>query len=289
MNNLQESELILNPNGSVYHLHLKEHQIAQNVIIVGDPGRVNEVAKHFETVHYYEQKREFVTKTGTYKGKNITVLSTGIGCDNIDIVINELDALVNFNLSKRKINKTKKALNIIRIGTCGALQADIEVDSFVASSHGLGFDGLLHYYQYDNNKQETELLNAFVRHSKWPKGPAQPYIFEASDCLMEKIAFDMHKGITATTGGFYGPQGRYLRAPLKNPEINDTLRDFRYNDQRILNFEMETSALYGLGNRILGHQCLTVCAVIANREQKKFSHDPYKAIDALIGVVLDRI
>ncbi len=289
MNNLQDSELILNPNGSIYHLNLLPNQIAKNVIVVGDPERVAIIAKHFETVLAYEQKREFVTKTGTYKGKEITVMSTGIGCDNIDIVINELDALVNFDLKERKLKEKHTALNIVRIGTCGSLQADLEVDSFVASTHGLGMDGLLHYYDYQNTPEETEILEAFLKHSNWKEIPAKPYLIDCSNELLESIAFDMHKGITATAGGFYGPQGRYLRAPLKKNDLNEVLRDFNYKDNRIVNFEMETSALYGLGRRILGHHCLTVCAVIANRERKNFSNDPYKALDSLILKVLDRI
>lgn len=289
MNNLQESELILNPNGSIYHLHLLPHQIADNVIVVGDPGRVEEVTKHFETILHQEEKREFVTKTGIYQGKNITVMSTGIGCDNIDIVLNELDALVNFDLEARQEKTEKRRLNIIRIGTCGSLQKDVKVDSFVASTHGMGFDGLLHFYEYNNTEAEKEILGSFLNHSKWQHPMTEPYLIDCSDNLMQKIGYDMHQGITATAGGFYGPQGRFLRAKLQRTDLNETLRDFHHNGHRIINFEMETSALYGLGRRILGHHCLTVCAVIANREHKNFSKDPYKALESLILKVLDRI
>lgn len=289
MNRAQESELILNSNGSIYHLHLLPHQIAENIILVGDPDRVERVAAYFEAVDYREQKREFVTVTGKYLGKEVTVISTGIGCDNIDIVLNELDALINFDLQKRTPLQQKKKFNLIRIGTCGSLQADIAVDSFVASTHGLGFDGLLHYYDYKNTSDEKDLLKSFQIQTNWPSIPALPYLIEGSKELLEKIAFDMHKGMTATAGGFYGPQGRILRAPLKIQDLNERLRDFNYKNHRVINFEMETSALYGLGRRILGHHCLTVCAVIANRERKKFSKDPYKAVDALIQKVLDRL
>lgn len=289
MNNpIAESELILNPNGSVYHIKLRPEDLADDVIVVGDQARVETISSHFDTVDCRIQNREFVTHTGWYKGKRITALSTGIGTDNIDIVLNELDALVNIDLEKRTIRTQKKSLNIIRIGTSGALQGDIPVDSFVASSHGMGFDGLLNYYAGRDLCDEAPVAEAFMTHAGWISGLPYPYVVKASGTLMERIAFDMTKGITATAPGFYGPQGRQLRLAPALADLNEKLGSFRHDGHRVTNFEMETSALYGLG-RLLGHECLTVCAIIANRVARQYSKDYHPVIEKLILTVLERL
>ncbi|MBS4014664.1 MAG: nucleoside phosphorylase [Bacteroidetes bacterium] len=283
----KESELILNPDGSIYHIKLKPENIAQKVIVVGDQGRVETVSKHFEKIEHKSQNREFVTHTGYFNGKRITVMSTGIGTDNIDIAINELDAAVNIDLEKRIAKDKHTSLDIIRIGTSGALQADIEVDSFVASTHGMGFDGLLNFYDYKEGITEDDISNAFIDYAKWGKKLTYPYVVKGSDMLLEKIAHGLKSGITATASGFYGPQGRELRIPLSVPDLNEKIENFNYNGHRITNFEMETSALYGLG-KILGHNTLTICAIIANRLAKTYSKDYKKSVETLIKLVLER-
>lgn len=285
---IAETELILNPNGSVYHLKLLPENLADDVIVVGDQGRVETISALFETIDCKIQNREFVTHTGTYKGKRITALSTGIGTDNIDIVLNELDALVNIDLVSRTIRTQKKSLNIIRIGTSGALQADIDVDSFVASSHGMGFDGLLNYYAGRDLCDEPLVAEAFMKHAGWLKGLPYPYVVKASSKLMKQIAFDMKSGITATAPGFYGPQGRQLRLAPALVDLNEKLGSFEHESGRVTNFEMETSALYGLG-QLLGHECLTVCAIIANRVKREYSKDYHPTIEKLIHTVLERL
>ncbi len=285
---IPETELILNPNGSVYHLQLLPEQIPQNIIIVGDPGRVEIVSWHFDTVDFKIQNREFVTHGGTYNGKRIMVISSGIGTDNIDILINELDAAVNIDLKTRMIKEEHTSLNIVRIGTSGALQADIPVDSFVVSSHGLGFDGLLNYYADLHTINRDELSEAFIKQTNWSDKLPYPYCVKGASELMNKIGFDMIKGITATAPGFYGPQGRKLRLTPWVEDFNQELTNFRHKDYRITNFEMETSALYGLG-ALLGHQTCTVCAVIANRVIKQYSKNHHLAVQQLIEVVLKRL
>ncbi len=285
---IAETELILNPNGSVYHLKLLPDNLADDVIVVGDQGRVETISALFDTIDCKIQNREFVTHTGTYKGKRITALSTGIGTDNIDIVLNELDALVNIDLVTRTIRTQKKSLNIIRIGTSGALQADIDVDSFVASSHGMGFDGLLNYYAGRDLCDEPLVAEAFMKHAGWLKGLPYPYVVKASSKLMKQIAFDMKSGITATAPGFYGPQGRQLRLAPALADLNEKLGSFGHESGRVTNFEMETSALYGLG-QLLGHECLTVCAIIANRVKREYSKDYHPTIEKLIHTVLERL
>jgi len=285
---IAETELVLNKDGSVYHLHLKNENIADTVIIVGDQGRVGEVSKYFDSIEFRIQNREFATHTGTYKGARITVLSTGIGPDNIDIAINELDAAININPVTRTINEKKRILNIIRIGTSGALQQNIPVDSFVVSSFGLGLDGLIHYYRYAFDEEERQLTAELLKHLQWNPNLATPYIVRGSDSLIRNIGAGMIKGITATAAGFYGPQGRKLRADLDNPEINETLTSFQFQAYRITNFEMETSALYGLGS-LLGHNCCTCCAIIANRIEKKYSENHEETINKLIKQVLNNI
>lgn len=287
-NIIPETELILNSDGSVYHLKLLPEQIANNIIIVGDQGRVETISKHFDTIDFKVQNREFITHGGTYKGKPIMVLSSGIGTDNIDILINELDAAVNIDLKSRTIKKEHRSLNIVRIGTSGALQEDIAVDSFVVSSHGLGFDGLLNYYKDLPSINDNALSEAFIKQTNWDKNLPFPYAVKGSEALLNKIGFDLTKGITATAPGFYGPQGRTLRLSPWVEDFNQQLTDFKHAENRITNFEMETSALYGLG-ALLGHQTCTVCAIIANRVAKQYSKNYHLAIEKLIQLVLERL
>jgi uridine phosphorylase len=287
-NIIPETELILNPDGSVYHLQLRPENIADNIIIVGDQGRVATVSQFFDTIDFKAQNREFITHCGTYKGKRVMVLSSGIGTDNIDILVNELDAAVNIDLSTRTIRKDKRKLNIVRIGTSGALQADIPVDSYVVSTHGLGFDGLLNYYQDLPSVNDNAVSEEFIKQTNWHKNLPYPYAIKGSEKLINKIGFDMHKGITATAPGFYGPQGRKLRLSPWVEDFNQQLTDFKHQNNRITNFEMETSALYGLG-ALLGHETCTVCAIIANRVAKQYSKNYHVAVERLIGVVLERL
>lgn len=285
---IPETELILNPNGSVYHLQLLPESIAENIIIVGDPGRVETVSKYFDTIDFKIQNREFVTHGGTSNGKRIMVLSSGIGTDNIDILINELDAAVNIDLKTRTLKNEHTSLKIVRIGTSGALQADIPVDSFVVSSYGLGFDGLLNYYLDLPKVNENELSEAFINQSNWNKNLPYPYAVKGSAELINTIGFDLLKGITATAPGFYGPQGRKLRLTPWVEDFNQQLTDFKFKENRITNFEMETSALYGLGS-LLGHQTCTVCAIIANRVAKQYSKNYHAAVEDLIQLVIKRL
>ncbi len=282
------SELIINKDGSVYHLRLRPDQIAGTVLMVGDPGRVTMISRYFDKVEHEVCNREFLTHTGFFKNKRITVLSTGIGTDNIDIVINELDAAVNIDLDRRIPKERHTALNIIRLGTSGALQSDIPVGTFAACSFALGFDGLLYFYKHDESLTETAMTDAFVRHTSWSDKLARPYIVAASDMLLDKIATGMVQGITATANGFYGPQGRELRIPLAFPDLNRRFESFRYKGCSILNYEMESSALYALG-KILGHQTLTVCDIIANRKRKEFNSAYGESLDQMIRLVLDRV
>lgn len=285
---IQPSELILNPDGSVYHLNLRPEHIARDIIFVGDQNRVEKITKHFDSVEFSTQKREFKTQTGTYKGKRMTVMSTGIGPDNIDIVMNELDALVNIDLNTRTLRDTHTALNIIRIGTSGSLQADIPVDSFVMATHGLGLDNMLHSYRIDDIVN-PDIEEAFIRHTNWDMRKGRPNVIKGSEALENKLqGIEMHKGITATAGGFYGPQGRVLRLAIQDPSLNDKLDSFTHNGHRITNLEMETSAIYGLA-ALLGHQALSLNAIIANRASKTFSNDPYEAVDKLIAYTLDKL
>ena len=285
---IQSSELILNPDGSIYHLNLKPENIANNIIFVGDQNRVEKITKFFDNIEFSTQKREFKTQTGTYKGKRITVMSTGIGPDNIDIVMNELDALVNIDLTTRQPKENLTSLNIIRIGTSGSLQADIPVDSFVMGKFGLGLDNVLRSYLIDAITNTT-IEDAFIAHTNWDLKKGKPYVVACSEKL-EKVfeSNKIFKGITATAGGFYGPQGRVLRLNIQDEELNDKMDNFKIGDTRITNFEMETSAIYGLG-KLLGHHCLSLNAIIANRATKTFSEDPYKAVDELIAYSLDKL
>lgn len=285
---IASSELVLNPDGSIYHLKLLPEQLADHIIVVGDQGRVASVSAHFDEIEHQVSNREFVTHTGTYKGKRISAISTGIGPDNIDIVINELDALVNIDLKTREIKSEKKSLNIIRIGTSGTLHADIPVDSVIVSKYGLGFDGVLQYYAHQQNADEHALEEAFLRQVNLPSGAAKPYFIKSSDKLFDLISEGFYTGITATAGGFYGPQGRTLRLKCAVENLNEQLAAFKHSSGRITNFEMETSALYGL-SKLLGHNACTACAIIANRATLAYSKDYKPVIASLIKTVLDRI
>ncbi|MDZ4796427.1 MAG: nucleoside phosphorylase [Bacteroidota bacterium] len=286
MSRIAESELIINPRGAIYHLDLRPEEIAGTVITVGDPDRVAEVSKHFDSVEVKRQHREFISHTGHVGQKRLTVLSSGIGPDNIDIVLNELDALVNIDFTTREIKKELKSLNIVRIGTSGSLQADIPVDSFVASTHGLGVDNLLNFYRHEQNDQEKELLQSFVTHTQIHGQIGNPYISSGAASLIKHFVKDFHQGITVTCPGFYGPQGRILRLGISNPNFVNRLTDFQFGQHRITNFEMETSAIYGLG-KLLGHNCLAVNAIVANRVKKEFSKDGKATVENLIVKFLE--
>lgn len=288
MTKISVSELILNPDGSVYHLNLRPEHISENIILVGDQNRVAKVAKHFDSIEFETQKREFKTITGTIKSKRFTVVSTGIGPDNIDIVINELDALVNIDLHTRKIKKNHTSLNIVRIGTSGSLQKNIPVDSFVLAKFGLGLDGMLLSYECDHIL-EKDMQKAFIDHTKYANKKSMPFFVKNSSYLEEKLMSDeVYSGVTATAIGFYGPQGRVLRLPIQDPKLNDRIETFRYRDIKITNLEMETSAIYGLA-KLLGHKALSMNAIIANRRNLTFSKDPYKTVEKLIEYTLHRL
>lgn len=288
MSKFAETELILTNEGRVYHLNVRGEHIADNVIVVGDQNRVKQLSAKFSSIEFKTEHREFITHTGTFNGKRVTVLSTGIGTDNIDIVLNELDAAVNINPTTRELNSEKRSLNIIRLGTSGALQPDIPVNGLVVSTHGLGLDGLLNFYEGWKAINENELSEAFIKHCNWPGNLPYPYCVSASEPLLAKFEKDCFKGITATAPGFYGPQGRQIRLKAAMPNLNDLLGSFVLGDKRICNFEMETSALYGLG-KLLGHECLTVCVIIANRVRKEFTNDYSKSVDHLIDSCLTKI
>jgi len=281
MTSIAPSELIINSRGAVYHLDCRPDEIAHNIITVGDPDRVSEVSKHFDSVEIKNHHREFVTHTGYCNKKRITVVSTGIGTDNIDIVLNELDALVNIDLETRTIKESLTQLNIIRLGTSGSLQEDIPVDSFVVSTHGLGIDNLLNFYRQANNEEEKQLVQSFVTQTQLNNNFAMPYISSASGALIKHFVDGFHHGITVTCPGFYGPQGRVLRLGLANPALIDNLTSFSFGQHRISNFEMETAGIYGLGN-LLGHHCLSISAIVANRISKEFSKDGAAAVENLI-------
>ncbi|CAM3306919.1 Phosphorylase [Flavobacterium longum] len=285
---IKSSELILNPDGSVYHINLRPEHIAHDIIFVGDQNRVEKITQFFETIEFSTQKREFKTQTGFYKGKRMTVMSTGIGPDNIDIVMNELDALVNIDLETRKPKENLTSLNIIRIGTSGSLQPDIPVDSFVMSKYGLGLDNMLRSYCIDEIT-DIAIEDAFIAHTNWDLRKGRPYIIGCSEILAKRIESSrMHKGITATAGGFYGPQGRVLRLNIQDESLNAKMDNFTFGENKITNLEMETGAIYGL-SKLLGHNALSLNAIIANRANGTFSADPYKAVDELIAYTLDKL
>ncbi|MFL1895435.1 nucleoside phosphorylase [Aquimarina sp. 2-A2] len=285
---IAESELILNSDGSIYHLNLLPEQLASTIITVGDPDRVEEVTKYFDTIDYVVRKREFHTQTGSYKGKKISVISTGIGTDNIDIVLNELDALVNLDLKTRTKKDTFKPLTIIRIGTSGAIQSNIAVDSFIASGYGIGFDSLLHFYD-SKHVQNQSLSQALQTHLDWAQDKSSPYAVEADQELLSHFIDDtIQQGVTITNVGFYGPQGRVLRLPLQDASLNDKITSFTDNNLKITNLEMETAGIYGL-SKLLGHKAISLNAIVANRATGDFSKDSTKTIDRLIRYALDKI
>ncbi len=284
----KNSELILNPDGSIYHLNLQPQHIANTIIFVGDPDRVNKVTCHFDTIEFETQKREFKTQTGHYKGKRISVISTGIGADNIDIVLNELDALVNINFKTREIKEQLTSLNIIRIGTSGALQPTIPLNSMLLSTHALDLNGMLHAYN-THSIRHLEIEKAFIQQTKWHKEKPHPIIVKGSRTLESKLEnATIHKGLTATAGGFYGPQGRVLRLAIQDEELNSKIEAFKYKDIEITNLEMETSAIYGL-SKLLGHKAVSLNAIIANRALGTFSENPDEVVKNLITYTLNKL
>ncbi len=285
---IKSSELILNPDGSVYHLNLRPENIAHDIIFVGDQERVSKITKHFDSIEFSTQKREFKTETGMYKGKRLTVQSTGIGPDNIDIVFNELDALVNVDLSTREIKPNHTALNIVRIGTSGSLQADIPVDSWVMSKYAIGLDNMLRSYLIEEHSV-AELEDAFIAQTNWDLRKGRPTVVPCAETLENKIfSKKFHKGFTGTAGGFYGPQGRVVRLNIQDPQLNNKMDAFNYNGTKMTNLEMETSAIYGLG-KLLGHNCLSLNAIIANRAVVEFSSKPEQTVEELIKYTLDKL
>jgi len=285
---LEESELVINEDGSIFHLHILPHQLADTVLLVGDQGRVEQISKYFDSIEHQTANREFVAHTGYYKGKRLTALSTGIGADNIDIVLNELDALVNIDLETRCIKKELTALNLIRIGTCGALQPDIPVDSYLVSEFGLGFDGIAGFYSHLSTEEELDFEKAFFSQVNWSVSTVKPYISRGNKELINLLKPEANTGITVTGNGFYGPQGRVLRVKTQQENLNDQLAQFEFNGIKLMNFEMETSALYALGG-MMGHKTATICAVIANRHLKQYSKDYKKTVDKMILYVLERL
>ena len=293
MKKYEPSELIINEDGSIFHLHIKPEQLADRVVLVGDPGRVDTVAAHFDTKECEIQSREFHTITGTHKGKRITCLSHGIGCDNLDIVMNELDALANIDFNERQDKPEHRTLTLVRIGTCGGLQPEAPLGTFIASVKSIGFDGLLNYYAGRNEVCDLELEKAFTEHMDWCPQKGAPYVATANPSLIEQVAGkEMLRGITVACGGFYGPQGRQIRLKIQDPNQNEKIESFRYvsdgKELKICNFEMESSALAGLAS-LLGHRAMTCCMVIANRYAKEMNTDYKGSIDNLIKLVLDRI
>lgn len=285
---IKASELILNPDGSVYHLNLKPEHVATTIILVGDQDRVQKVSKHFDAIEFETQKREFKTHTGTYKGKRLTVISTGIGPDNIDIVLNELDALFNIDLETRQPKTKLTSLEIIRVGTSGSLQAEIPVDSFVLSTHGLDLNGMLHSYQIDSICN-PDIENAFIEQTNWYSKKSQPIVIKNSGLLEKKLeSASTFKGLTATAGGFYGPQGRVLRLAIQDETLNHKMDTFNFNGLKITNLEMETSAIYGL-SKLLGHHAVSLNAIIANRANGTFSKNPSQVVENLITYTLNKI
>lgn len=286
---IPESQLVLNSEGAVYHLNLHPDQLADDVLLVGDPGRVELIASFFDKIEVKRQNRELVTRTGYYNGKRITVMSTGMGTDNLDIVMNELDALANIDLKTRMPKEGHRSLNLIRIGTCGALQPEIEVeDSYVATRYAIGLDGLLYFYGKNEEVNNVAMRDAFIKQMDYPKDLPLPYVVEGSKELFDRLAQGYYQGLTATAPGFYGPQGRTLRMGLAYPEHNRKIESFNYQGWRVCNFEMESSALYGLG-KMMGHNCLTICVAIANRVTEKFASDYHPYVKKLVINTLERL
>jgi len=288
MRPIPESELILHPDGSVYHLALLKHQVSDTVILVGDPDRTMHIANYFNDIEFKKHHREFVSCTGYYKNKRLTVISTGIGPDNIDIVLNELDALVNINPITRMPNPNHQTLNIFRLGTCGGIQPHIPINSIIASKHVIGIDGVMHFYDTFKHHDYVALSDAFSHHLQWPRNLATPYSCSASSSLLQRLPANFIQGITVTAPGFYGPQGRVIRLAPSIENLNDKLTTFDFSGEKVLNFEMETSVIYGLSH-LLGHNCLTLCVAIANRNSKTFSANYKESVDLLIQNALDFI
>ena len=280
MQRIEESELIINSRGAIYHINLRPEEMADTIITVGDPDRVKEVSKHFDVIEVEQQHREFISHTGYVGKKRISVLSTGIGPDNIDIVLNEVDALANIDFATRTINPELKQLTIFRLGTSGSLQEEIPVDSLVAGSHAIGLDNLMHYYRLENNDEEQQIYTSFVNHTQLD-GDIKPYIATASAALLKEFVDGFYQGITVTCPGFYGPQGRILRMGLANPFLIERLTSYRFGSRFISNFEMESSAIYGM-SKVLGHQCISLNTIVANRIAKQFSKDGAKSVENLI-------
>jgi len=285
---IQSSELVLTPDGAVYHLNLHPENIGHTIILVGDPGRVGEVSKHFDSIDFQTQSREFITHTGSIGNKRLSVISSGIGTDNCDIVMNELDALVNIDLKERTIKPNHTPLDIIRIGTSGALHKSIEPDSYVVSQYAMGIDGMANYYDFTSSDEEMALSEYFARTLDWGSELAYPFAFKGSERLVSLLSQGNHSGITVTANGFYGPQGRQLRAPLRYPEINTKFETFDYNGLKLCNYEMETSGIYALG-KMLEHNCATICLIVANRVTKRFSTQYKPKMNELIEQVIGRL
>ncbi len=281
MSTIGASEMIINDRGAIYHLNLRPEELADTIITVGDPERVAHVSKYFDRIEFTTAHREFITHTGYIGNKRLSVMSTGIGPDNIDIALNEVDALVNIDFNTRTINAEKKSVSIVRMGTCGSLQGEVGVDQLVAGTHGLGIDNLLHFYALQNNEEEKAIIGAFEQHTQITAHHVKPYIASASINLLKHFTEGYSHGITVTCPGFYGPQGRILRLPLSMPNLVDQMTSFKYGNHHIANFEMETSAIYGLCN-LLGHHCLSINVIVANRVKKEFSKDSAKAVDHMI-------
>lgn len=285
---IHPSELILNPDGSIYHLALQPDQVAHKIIVAGDPDRIATISAKFDTIEHKVQNREFITHTGMYKGTRVTAMATGIGTDNIDIVLNELDALVNCNLQERTVKEELTSLEIVRIGTCGSIQEDVPADVVVVSTHAVGLDGLMNFYDFEMEADEVEMFEEFKSQTNWNENFNKPYLVKGSSNLIEKIGKGFHPGVTMTANGFYAPQGRRLRLLPRHQEVNEDLRKFEFKGNKIVNYEMETSALYGL-SKLMGHEACTVCAVVANRYANSFSKDYKPVINKLIDQVLDRL
>ncbi|MBP5413471.1 MAG: nucleoside phosphorylase [Bacteroidales bacterium] len=285
---IKASEMPVNADGSVYHLNLQPQELAHKIILVGDPGRVPMISAHLDTIEVRKQNREIVVHTGTYHGKRISILSTGMGTDNIDIVINELDALVNIDLQQRTVKPEHTTLELVRLGTCGGLHPDMEVNSFIASRYSLGMDGLIHYYQHSSDIHEYDIENAFLQAVQWKPEFPRPYAIACNSDMFRRMAYDMPQGITLTASGFYAPQCRVLRHELGMDNFCEQLQNVSCGNMHFTNMEMETSALYGL-SRIMGHKALTICVVIANRATKTFSRDYHPAMEQLVQTALERI
>lgn len=285
---LGPSELIINADGSIYHLNLLPKDIATTIITVGDPDRVSDVSKYFDSIELKKGKREFLTHTGTLNGKRISVISTGIGTDNIDIVLNELDALVNIDFDTRLEKPTKTQLDIVRIGTSGAVQNDIDVNSFLISKYAIGFDGLLHSYESEH-VQHNSISQAFIKHTEWSTKKSMPYVVKCDESLATLLSSNrIRYGVTATNIGFYGPQGRKLRLNLADESLNSKITSFEHEKMKITNLEMETSGIYGLC-KLLGHRALSMNCILANRVTGKFSENPQKSVDELIQYTLQKL